>query len=143
MPPSNHAVVGTWRLVSADIRSEDGTVAYPFGRDAIGQMILTADGFLSKQFGGAHRPNLPVGDWVAATPEEIDASARHYFAYCGRYEVRGNELIYELELSLMPNWMGGSQVRAFTLENDRLTTVTPVLPIGGKPQTSTLVWQRV
>ena len=142
MTASSNSVIGTWKLVSADIRSEDGTVAYPFGHDVVGLLILTTDGYLSKQFGMAHRPSLPIGDWLSATTEEVAAAARGYFAYCGTYEVRGSELIYNLDQSLMPNWIGSAQARAFTIEGDILTTTTPILPLEGKPQTSTLVWKR-
>lgn len=142
MTPSN-SVAGTWKLVSADVRDEDGTVKYPFGRDAVGMLVLTSDGYLCKQFGSAHRANLTVGDWVAATEAEVAAAASDYFAYCGTYEVERDELIYHLDQSLMPNWIGTAQRRTFILDGDTLTTTTPVLPIAGKQQTSTIVWQRL
>ncbi len=41
---AENSLVGTWRLVSVEFREEDGTVSYPYGRDALGYLTYTADG---------------------------------------------------------------------------------------------------
>ena len=43
----------------------------------------------------------------------------------------------------MPNWMGGDQVRHVVLDGDTITLSTPPVPIGGRQQAASLVWQRV
>jgi hypothetical protein len=47
-----------------------------------------------------------------------------------------------VELSLMPNWIGGEQVRLVAFDGDRVTLSTPPTPVGGRQQIATLVWQR-
>jgi Lipocalin-like domain len=80
---------------------------------------------------------------VAATPTEIAAAARDYFAYCGTYEFQDDTVVHRVALSLMPNWIGGEQARLVALNGDTVTLSTPPTPVGGRQQRGTLVWQRV
>jgi hypothetical protein len=73
---SEHPLIGTWRLVSFDVRDEGGRITHPFGRDAVGFITYTADGHMAVQFGRADRARLAVGDWVGAAPSEIATAAR-------------------------------------------------------------------
>lgn len=135
-------LIGSWRLISFELHDEDGTVSRPWGDDVTGINTYTADGYLSEQFGSAHRPALTHDDWVSATPEEIDRAARHYFAYAGTYELDGQTITYHLEESLMPNWIGKTERRFWSVTGDTLTITTPPLLVAGKMQVSTLIWRR-
>ena len=139
---SSMPLVGTWRLVSFEVRDDEGRVTYPFGRDAAGFITYSPDGHMAVQFGRAERARLATGDWLAAAPAEIAAAARDYFAYCGAWELRDGEVVHRVALSLMPNWIGGEQVRFVNVEGERLTLSTPPLPIGDRQQTAILVWER-
>lgn len=139
---SANPLEGTWRLVSFDVRDQGGQIVYPFGRDAVGFITYTGDGRMAVQFGRAERARPASGDWVGATPSEIEAAARDYFAYCGTYEYRDGEVTHRVELSLMPNWIGGEQVRLVAFDDDTVTLATPPMPVGGRQQIATLVWQR-
>jgi hypothetical protein len=57
--------------------------------------------------------------------------------------VSGNEVIHRIQASLIPNWIGGEQLRFWTLDGDTLTIATPPLRLDGRPQVSTLVWKRL
>src|SRR5687768_9080138 len=103
-------VVGTWRLVSFEVRDDGGQVTHPFGHDALGFITYTGDGHMAVQFGRADRARLVVGDWMAAPDAEVAAAAHDYFAYCGTYEYRDGTVVHRIGLSLMPNWIGGEQV---------------------------------
>lgn len=135
-------IVGSWRLISFDLRDEAGTVSHPWGDAVSGMNTYTVDGYLSEQFCSAHRPALKHDDWVSATPDEIDLAARHYFAYAGSYEIDGGEIVYHLDVSLMPNWIGKTERRFWSVTGDTLTITTLPLLVGGKMQISTLVYQR-
>lgn len=56
---SDNPLVGTWRLVSFEIRDEDGRVTHPLGRDAVGFITYTPDRHMSVQFGQADRAPWP------------------------------------------------------------------------------------
>lgn len=139
---SVNPLVGTWRLVSFEVRDDEGTVTYPFGRDAVGFITYSPDGHMAVQFGRSARARVATGDWVAAEPAEIAAAARDYIAYCGAYELRGSEVVHRVELSLLPNWIGGELVRQVTFDGQRVTLSTPPTPVGGRQQIATLVWER-
>jgi hypothetical protein len=143
MPESKQSpLVGSWRLLSFELRDEQGVVSRPWGDEVTGINTYTADGFLSEQFGSAHRPALTKDDWVSATPDEIDLAARRYFAYAGSYELDGQTVTYHLEESLMPNWIGKTERRFWSVMGDTLTITTPPLLVGGKEQISILVWKQ-
>lgn len=141
-PQTPSSLAGSWMLVSFELRDEDGTVSRPWGDELSGMLTLTTDGRLSEQFSSAHRPMLTHDDWVSASPAEIDRAARHYFAYAGTYELDGDAVIYHIEVSLMPNWVGKTERRFWSISGHTLTTETPPLLVGGKMQVSTLVWRR-
>jgi hypothetical protein len=139
---SANPLIGTWRLVSFEVRDVEGQVTYPFGRDAVGFITYSPDGHMAVQFGRAGRAHVTAGDWVAAAPAEIATAARDYIAYCGAYELRDGEVVHRVELSLLPNWIGGELVRLVKLDGDRVTLSTPPTPVGGQQQIATLVWER-
>lgn len=134
---------GTWRLVSFTVQDADGRVTHPFGSDAEGFIAYSANGRMAVQFGAANRPRLPDPDWIAGADVDIAAAARDYFAYCGTYEVQDDTVIHRVALSLMPNWIGGEQVRLVESNGDTITLSTPPTAIDGRQQTATLVWRRV
>ena len=41
------SVIGTWRIVSTEVRGEDSQVTYPDGRDPQGYLIYTPEGYFS------------------------------------------------------------------------------------------------
>ena len=114
-------LVGTWRLVSLEVRDAEGRVTYPLGRDAAGFITYAAHGHMAVQFGRAGRAQLAQGDWLAAPDAEIAAAARDYFAYCGTYELRGGEVVHRVEQSLLPNWIGAEQVPLVALDANRVS----------------------
>jgi hypothetical protein len=52
---SNNPLVGTWRLVSFEVRDEDGRITHPLGEDAVGFITYAPDGHMAVQFGRADR----------------------------------------------------------------------------------------
>jgi hypothetical protein len=117
-------------------------MTHPYGRDPVGFLTYTADGYMAGQLGRADRAHVTVDDWEIAPDAEVAAAARDYVAYCGTYEVRGDTVVHRVGLSLMPNWIGGEQVRVVALDGDSLTLSAVFTPTGGRQQTACLVWHR-
>ena len=136
-------LVGTWRLVSNEYRTEDGDTSYPWGRDAGGYIMYSADGYMSVVITSAGRPNFASGDPKGGTTEEQAAAAASYVSYCGRYELKEDHVIHHIEAALFPNRVGTHQVRYFTISGDRLSLRTAPMEIEGKTRTGYLEWERV
>ena len=135
--------IGTWTLISCELRHEDGTVSYPYGQDAKGQIVYSTDGYMSAILSGASRPNfIGTNDIRGGTKEEKAAAVDTYLSYAGRYEVREDRVIHHVLYSLLPNWVGSSQERLFELNDGILTLSTPPLLVHGKRVTAYLIWKR-
>lgn len=135
-------IIGTWRLVAYEVRSESGALAYPLGRDLAGYLIYTADGHMSATLMRPGRPKFAAGDLLGGTAEEKVAAADGYVAYCGTYRLEGATVVHHVELSLFPNWIGGDQERSLGREGDRLVVSTPPMLLQGERRVSRLVWER-
>jgi hypothetical protein len=131
--------VGAWRLVSWEIREPDGTVWYPFGKDAIGYLLYTADGHMAAEIMDSDRrqsdPNFPREAASAQTlPEEDRARAYDtYLSYCGTYTVEADRVVHHVKAGLIPSWTGTDQVRPCRFEGGRL-----VIGVGHQ----VLTWER-
>jgi hypothetical protein len=134
---------GAWHLASYVVQEDGGPVSYPLGRDAVGLIIYTHDGYMSAQLMRPDRPTYDHADTAGGTTDQAAAAAAGYLAYSGPYvvdEVTGM-VHHEVVVSLLPNWLGTVQLRRSTLEADRLT-LTADAPLDGVMIRSTLVWCR-
>jgi hypothetical protein len=119
---------------------------HPFGPNPEGILIYTSDGFISAQVQKPGRAAFHSPDWRNATPAEYTEAGNSYLSYCGTYEVDEANLtaIHTPAVGFPPNFIHQKQLRAITLNGDRLTLRTPTLPgADGVPFTSRLDWQRV
>lgn len=134
------ALIGTWRLVSFELRSPDGALSHPYGRDAVGYLFYNDQGFMSAAFMGANRARPGSSD-LADTAKGVNFDA--FNAYCGRFEVRGDRLVHHVEVASLPQWSGQDQERIFKIDGTRLILETPPLAIGSQSPTAYLIWERV
>jgi hypothetical protein len=141
---ASNPLVGTWRLISWEIRSVDGQkVSYPFGRGAVGYIMYNEGGYMSVAITHPNRERFAAGDLLSGSPEERAHAASTYVSYCGQYEFRGETVVHHVELSLFPNWVGVDQERLVELRGDRLTLSTRPMLLGGELQTAHLIWERL
>ncbi len=136
------SVVGTWRLVSCELRTADGQVSYPFGEDALGYIMYTAEGRMGVILAAADRPQFASGDILGGRTEEVVAAAKSFTSYFGTYELRGDRVVHHIEVSFFPNWIGVDQERVFEFDGDRLLLSTPPTLIQGAQRTAHLIWER-
>ncbi len=139
---SKNPFVGTWRLVSFEVRSNEGKVYYPWGERPIGY-IMYNDGYMSVSMMEPSRPRFDVSDLPRGTVEQKVAAADKYISYAGRYEIIGNKVYHYVDVSLFPDWVGGDQVRNFKFEDNRLMLSTDPSPKDPKGKTGHLIWERV
>jgi hypothetical protein len=138
-------LIGAWTLQSYESSSIDGSdVTYPLGADARGIIMYTPDGYMSAHLMRADRTPLDRNDPNLAHDNELAAAAGGYLSYAGPFTVVDEGLIaHHVEVSLLPNWIGGIQYRKARLENSclELRPAEPIL-IHGEPRNAKLVWRR-
>ncbi len=135
-------LVGTWLLVSFEIRSDDGGVSYPFGPDAGGQLIYSADGYMSGVVTRANRPRFASDELRGGTTDEKATAMDTYLSYGGRYDIRDDRVIHDVAFSLFPNWVGGTQERYIAFEGECLILSAPPVVSRGKTKTVVITWKR-
>jgi len=122
MTSLNH-FVGTWKLVSWKVIQPDGTIHYPYGKDAVGYLIYTADGYMSAEIMNHDRkqsdPSFPLEIAAAQTLPDPDRACAYstYLSYCGTYTLKGDTVIHHVKAGLIPSWTGSEQVRHFKFEH--------------------------
>lgn len=134
--------IGAWRLISCEIRDEDGTVFYPYGENVVGYLMYTHDGYMSAVISDADRANFSSQDIKGGTVEEKAKAAETYLSYAGKYEMHGNMVIHHLDVSLFPNWVGTEQKRFVELSGNKLIISTEPFLISGKHQAAHLIWEK-
>jgi hypothetical protein len=139
---SNNVLVGTWKLVSFELRLQDGTTRHPWGEKVAGQVMYGPDGFMAGSFMKMDRATFEAPDVMAGTPAEFEAAMKSYVGYAGPYSLQGNRVIHHSEVSLFPNWAGTDIERFYEIEGSNLTLSTPPLIFGGMQGTAALVWEK-
>lgn len=119
-------VTGTWELLEYTREDKNGERYYPFGKDAIGYLIYTEDGYMSATLSTNNRDQMnytDAGDLHTGTEEEMAQAANTYHAYTGKYEVdeKNHTVYHHMEMSLVPNRIGQVQDRVIQIEGNEIT----------------------
>jgi Lipocalin-like domain len=143
-PMRRDDVVGTWELTSYIQRGPSGSPVHPFGDDATGLLIYSADGYMSVQLMRAGRPPFDRPDTDGASVEQAVAAVAGYLGYCGPFDVdeTSGALRHDVSVSLLPNWIDRPLLRDGVLEGNRLTLTGMSTGTDGTTIEATLVWTR-
>jgi len=138
-------VIGIWRLISIQTQADDGTLTYPFGKDVDGLVMIDARGYFSAQLVDMKRPSFKSADPRGGTPGEVRTAFENYMGYYGTFDVDETKrvIIFHVEGAWLPNWIGGDQIRYYTLNGNRMTISTAPVLFDGKNRIGKLIWERV
>jgi len=139
---STNPFVGTWRLVSAEMKTASGEVSPLFGKGTSGCLMYGEDGYMSATLMESGRASFANPDLRTGSKDDKVAAFDTYIAYCGTYEVMGDRVVHHTEMSLFPNSCGTDQVRFYEFAGDQLTLRTPPILWDGVNRTAELVWRR-
>jgi hypothetical protein len=137
-------IVGTWKVVTYEDRTEREAPKYPYGEKPRGLLIYDATGHMAIQLMKVPHPKIASGDEEKATPEEKTALYDAYAAYFGTYNVdaKRSVVIHHVEGDLADVFIGTDQERPFEIAGDRLT-LRPKWTVDGKQWTGLRVFERV
>ena len=139
-------LVGTWRLVSRVVTSEDGTVVQDagLGKTPIGYLIYDPSGHMAAQLMRLDRPMAIDCGTSSPAPSDNSQSLNGYDAYFGTYIIdeTNHTVTHHLEGALAAADVGKNLVREFQVSGDKLTIVVRTNSQKGK-QIRTLTWERV
>jgi hypothetical protein len=116
------AFVGGWQLALWTTFHKDGTADYPFGRDAVGQIMYSADGHMTCHLMRANRPLLDAPNIYDVTDEQLGAAMRAYTGYFGTFTIDAAQgvITHHVTGAWYPNWAGTDQPRRFAFIDDSL-----------------------
>jgi Lipocalin-like domain len=135
-------LAGNWKLVAWRRIKDDGSVSYPLGDDARGLLIYTDDGRMAVQMAAADRPPLETGDPLGGDVQKRADAYSTCLAYVGSYEVRGQEVVHRIDMSLFPDWSGAVQTRPFTYDDNELVLRTPPMETATGTVVNEMSWVR-
>ena len=143
---SGGELVGTWRLISRVVTSEDGAPVQDPGLGATptGYLIYDSSGHMSAQIMRLDRPAAIDCGTSDASPRDNSQSVNGYDAYFGKYSIdeTNHTVTHHLEGALAAADVGKSLVRHFQVSGDKLTIVVRTNSPKEK-QIRTLTWERV
>lgn len=145
MAASEPDLVGAWRLERWDIAYGDGRAAtFPFGQDAIGLLMYTADGQMSASIARAGRGRIASESMRHAPIDQKAAAFESYFSYAGGYSVRGGTVVHHVSMALNQNLVGSDQIRSLHFDRDTLTlSATDMMPGTTVSRLHRLLWRKV
>ena len=107
------SLVGTWKLVSWQVITENEAPQNIFGAHPKGYLVLTPEG-RSIVLTTAENRRAGMGD------KERAALHKSMLAYTGRYRVEDHDFITTVEVSWNEEWNGTEQRRHFRIEGNKL-----------------------
>lgn len=136
-------LLGAWHLQSYTAESH-GAVDEPLGPRPLGIIMYTADGYMSAQLMRRDRPAYDRAVTGGGTPEQMATAASGYLCYSGPFTIdeAAGVVSHHVEVSLVPNWVGGTQVRHGRLEDGALVLRTEVTSRSGASTAHVLTWRR-
>ena len=123
--------VGSWRLVSYETESSDGSGARPFGDVPNGLIVLDRSGVFSVQI---------------EPPEAAESGdGPQYVAFFGTWSLDGDaaELVLVPRGTVNERLRGTTQRRKFAFEEPRLRLYPPPVQVNGATVMTTVTWERV
>ncbi|MBU3672244.1 MAG: lipocalin-like domain-containing protein [Sinobacteraceae bacterium] len=134
-------LTGRWEYLRWEIVYPDGTTTHPFGADACGTLLYTADGGMSANIMAGARPALSKANPRAASMAERARAFDGYFGYAGRWRLEGERVAHEVTVASNPALVGSVQWRTATFRG-RSLTLSVEEPVAGGLRVHRLVWQR-
>jgi hypothetical protein len=132
---------GTWKQLSGRyIDIETGEERTGLSQAPNGYFHFARDGRLFNITVDSAR-RKPAGP--RPTADEAEALFRTLIAYTGTFEVQGNRVLFDVDVSWNESWTGSRQVRTFELSGDDLKISAEIInPMTGRPARHQLTFKK-
>lgn len=112
----------TWKLVSFQSEDKNGGILFPLGEDAEGYINVTTDSRLSVHIMAKDREAKIEKNKLFNTESEREMAEWGYHAYTGSFTLdeKNKTITTDVELSLIPSYVGSKQTRSVRLEGNML-----------------------
>lgn len=126
---------------------EGGRVIRPFRGRATGLLTYTDEGRMIASLMKTDRDAIGTRSFAEAKALERASAAAGYLSYAGSFEVIGSQVHHHVELSLFPDWVGGTQIRNIEWFTNEDGTVDLELSTAHEPDERSAVnrlrWHRI
>ena len=142
---TQNLLIGTWKLVSFEIRQLNIETLKPYGDHPFGQIIYTENGRFSVQLAQPGRTPVKSGDMMDTSHEELSSNYRGYISYFGRYtyEEKMKMVLHHVEGSLFPNWENDTLKRFIKVNKNSIELTTEPTLYGGVEVVASVVWKKI
>ena len=121
----------------------DGSTRYPFGTDAVGQILYTHEGKMSAVIMTGNRSRFGKHSARHLSESQKIVAFDSYFHYAGTWVIEGDQLVHSVDFSLNPDFMGTQQRRSAKLQDPyHLTLSAREKSDGGTSRLHYLEWCR-
>ncbi len=136
-------IAGTWRLVSYQEKTPDGSVVNPFGETPQGIVIFEPGGYVSLQIMKIPHVSFPAG-YERATAEQVKAVHEAYLAYYGSWTVDETHsvILENIRASNQPYLNNQMTTQHFDLDGRRLNLRTE-FDNHGDARSVLFVWEKI
>ena len=142
-----HDLIGSWKLIDWTVEMQGNRVVKPFRGRATGVLTYTDEGRMVASLMRTDRDPIGTRSFAEAKALERASAAAGYLSYAGTYEIVGDEVYHHVDLSLFPDWVGGTQVRHIEWITNEDGTVDLELSTAHAPEERSAVnrlrWHRI
>lgn len=114
---AKNKILGTWKLKHFEIRRQNGSVNYPYGKTPVGYIAYHPDGHMAVVFMDSRRQNF-----AGQIDQEKKAAAfDSCISYAGPYEIVDDHIIHHVNVCSIPDWVGTVLKRKYEFTDNTLT----------------------
>lgn len=113
-------LLGAWQLSRWQVERMD-RLDHPFGEDAVGTLLYTADGWMHASVAAADRRSPQERILRRSSDGEVAELARSFFSYGGRWWLSADEVVHAVTVALDPELVGVELRRRVDLADGQLT----------------------
>lgn len=140
-------LLGAWSLAAWQIATDgDREPGLPFGADAIGLLLYTADGWMNASIARSGRAALSAASIRRVPLAEQGAAFESYFNYGGAFTLReidgAAHVVHTVCFSLNPGFVGTEQIRRIRFDGADRLTLSADEPAAGGMRRHRLDWRR-